>query len=322
MSKREKFLSVLEENLNLQKLNGADYITVKNAFFANYVTALLLIKLQDLHGLKLINDPGHAALTKFSPKMSDLNFWGRAMFYSSEADVMHRLKPDEVKSLIKAAGRISTSRIQQIMKVPLTPPERLDWAEVIGATLLLSKIFDLKSSYFSGIMRALYKWETLNVGGKQKAINDLLMFMLQSDPGSSLIPHLRRLSSLVMRDPKQLKHVAQKIISFIKLREDEGGGAISTGSVGTTNNAIIDPSGSYNSQTGQPDTTQNVQNALGGLYRLEKLSPNQVTRKSHFTIRAGKLIKKRVKSFSSNRFKAPEFLKFKKTEERGEKDAA
>lgn len=313
-----KILANLEENINLGKLNGACHVTVRNAFFANYVTALLMLKLQDLKGLLLINDHGHSKLTKFSSTMSDLNFWGRAMFYSSDSDVKARMGADEAKILTRAASRVSTSRVQKIMQVPMTAPDAVNWNEAIGALLLLQHTFNLKSSYFNSILRALYQWDSVNVGTKQKAINDSLMFMMQSDSSSKVIPHLRKLSNLIMTH--KIGSVAQRIVGFTKLHEDDGGGeagadaGTSAANIGT-NNAILNPSGTYNSQSGWPDDSQNVQNALGGLYKLSKMAPKQITKRGRFTIRNGKMIKKRVKNFVLRRFKAPAFLKPTKQEE-------
>lgn len=323
---KESFLASLEESINLNKLNGASASDVRNAFAANYVTALLLLKLQDLLGLMLINDHAHAKLTKFSNSMSDLNFWGRALFYSSDSDVRNRMNGEDAKILAKMASKVSSSRIQKMMKVPMTAPDALDWNEAIGSILLLQHTFDLKSSYFNGIIRTLYKWDAANVGAKQKAINDALMFMMQSDPQSKVIPHLRKLSNLVMT--KQIGSVAQKIIGFTKLNETDGGDASGTGGIGGGGglggggNAILNPSGpNINSQTGHPDTSQDMQNTLGGLYKLRKLAPNQITKKGRFTIRNGKLIKKRVKDFSPKKFKAPDFLKPQKQEVNNEEDS-
>jgi len=305
-------LTNLDESINLQKLNGTCHVDVRNAFFANYVAALLMLKLQDIKGLLLINDHHHSALTKFSPTMSDLNFWGRAMFYANDAEIKVRMKSEEARILAKYASKVNHARIQKMMKIPLTSPEAINWDEVIGATLLLQHTFDLKSSYFLSIMRALYKWDVINIGAKQKAINDTLMFLMQSDQTSKIIPHLRKLSNLVMASPKSLNSVAQKIVSFIRLREDDGGGTVASGDAGTsaanigTTNAILNPSGSCQARDSQSCDNQN---GLGGLYKLQKMSPNQVTKKGKYTIRAGKLIKRRVKGFMPKKFKAPDFLK-------------
>ena len=303
---KTSFLGSLEESINLQKLTGANHITVRNAFFANYVAAMLLLKLQDLKGLMLINDHHHSMLTKFSPTMSDLNFWGRSMFYANDADVKNRMNKDEAKILAGFSKYITTSRIQKIMKVPLTAPDSVDWNEAIAALKLAQNTFGLQSSYFNSIVRTLYNWDKANIGSKQKAINDTLMFLMQSDPSAKVIPHLRKLSNLVMTG--KLISVAQRIVGFIK-EDGEGGdgGATSTANVASSN-AILSP-GSATSQSGFDAGKPDMNNVLGGLYKLNKMAPKQITKKGRFTIRAGKLIKKKVKSFEPKKFKAPEFLR-------------
>lgn len=317
-------LQTLEEGINLNKMKGACHVTVRNAFFANYVTALLLLKLQDLKGLMVINDHKHSMLTKFSPHMSDLNYWGRALFHANEAEVKNRMEAGEARVLAASAARILPSRIQKIMKVPLTAPDAVDWNEALASILLAANLFGLKSSYFNNVTRALYKWDSIDVAAKHKAVNDSLMFMIQSDSSAVIIPHLRKLSTDTMTG--KLGSVAQKIVGFSKLNEDgEGGGAApagtSTANIGSSN-AIVSPGGSAptgNSQSGFDNTSQDVQQALGGLYKLVKMSSNQITKKGRFTIRNGKLVKKKVKDFAPKKFKAPDFLKPKKQEK---KDAA
>jgi len=303
-----KILSTLEENINLQKLNGACHVSVRNAFFANYCAALLLLKIQDIKGLMLINDRSHVALTKFSPTMSDLNFWGRTMFYSKDHEIKARLGDEESKILAAFSANVSASRVLKFMKIPITAPDHIDWDDVIASLLLIKTVFKLQSSYFNNIVRVLHKWDSCNSSRKQHAINDALMFLMQSDQSSKIVPHLRKLSNLIML--QNIKSNAQKVIGFSKLTED--GEATGTENFGTTN-AILSPGeNSGNSQQGYDSTQQDMQKTLGGLYKLARMSPNQVTKKGKFTIRNGKLVVKRAKSFKVKKFKAPEFLKPKK----------
>jgi len=303
---KPSLLTMLEESISLQKLNNADHVMVINGFLANYATALLILKLQDIQGLKLINDHAHASLTKFSPAMSDLNLWARALFKSHEAEIKAKLGADEAKLLSSLASSITSSRVQKLMKVPLTAPDSVNWDEAVASILLTQSVLKVQSSYFNVIIRALYNWDDIVAGAKQKAINYALMFLLQSDPTSKLVPILRKLSSVVMLNKLSQ---SRKAVGFIK--EDETVGASSAGTstanIGTTNNAIVSPN--VNSQTGHPSTAQDMQQTLGGLYKLNKMAPTQITKKGRFTIRNGKLILKKVKSYSPKKFKAPEFLK-------------
>ena len=166
-----KLLQDLEENIILTRLRGATAEQVKNAFFANYLAALILLKLQDLKGLMLINDHRSVMLTKFTNTMSDVNYWGRAMFFPSEHEVRDLLGEIEAELLRAHAKRVTLSRVQRIMRVPLTSPDAIDWDETLAAILLLATVFNLRSSYFISITRALHRWDVLNPGAQQKAVS-------------------------------------------------------------------------------------------------------------------------------------------------------
>jgi len=321
---KESFLASLFEDLDLKCLVNARAADVKNAFFANYAAALVLLKLQDLRGLELINDHGHADLVKFSPHMSDLNFWARALFKADDKEVKARLKPEATVELVKVAKHVNDSRLKKILKVPLTAPDAVNWNEALGAILMLHYAVRAQSSYFTSIIRALHKWDSLNNAGKLKAINDALLFLMQSDDDSKVIPHLRKLSNLVAT--KKYGVAAQKMIGFSKLNEtDVGGGAVSAAAIGSAQNAILDPRRkNVNSQTGWHDTKQDLDKDLGGLYRLRRQSPSddKTVKRGKYTIRNGKIIKRMERKFIAKKFKAPEHLKPKKVTKEPPKNAA
>lgn len=310
----KEILAVIDESIHLNRLQGATEDKIKNGFFSNYLAALILLRLQDLKGLMLINDPSHSKLTKFSSNMSDINFWGRALFYPTEKEVKNRLAFGHDKILAKEAGRILDSRIQKMMKVPLTSPDQVNWDDTVGALLLLKHRFELQSSYFNNITYALHKWDSLKDSEKKRAINQAFMYLMQSDSQSSLIGRLRTLSGTTM--VTGIANIAQKIIGFKKLHEDgEGGGATatSTAAVATTDggNAIISGRSNGPAPGSSPDPNQDIQNVLAGLYKLKKKAPVQVTKKGKFIFKDGKIIKKRVKAFKPRAFKAPDFLQVK-----------
>lgn len=313
MTSKLQIFSDIHESMFLNRLQGASYDDVKNGFFSNYLAALLLLKLQDLRGLMLINDPAHAKLTKFSDRMSDLNFWGRALFYPDDKDVKNRLAAGSAAVLAKEAGRVMDSRVQKMMKVPLTSPERVDWNDTVGALLLLKHRFSLQSSYFNNIAYALHKWDSLREGEKKRAINQALMYLMQSDPQSRLLSRVRALSMNTMLTG--ILDVAQKIISFTKLKEDDGGGdATGTGNIGGSQGATIDNMivrGGVKGDSSVDNHTQDVQNMLGNLYTLKKKSPLQVTKKGKYIFKDGKIIKKKKKVFKVRKFKAPDYLRVK-----------
>lgn len=304
-------LDSINESMHLNRLQGATEDKVKNAFFANYLAALILLRLQDLKGLMIINDPSHSKLTRFSNQMSDVNFWGRALFYANEKEVKTRLAYGHEKILAKEAGRILDARIQKIMKVPLTSPDSVDWDDTIGSLLLLKHRFDVKSSYFNNIVYILHKWSSVKDTDKKRAVNQAFMYLMQSDPQSGILGRIRALSGSTM--VTGIADIAQKIIGFKKLAEDGEGGAVSTGEIASGTNAIINgkgtaPSGSVVSAP----VNQDMENVLAGLYKLKKKAPYQVTKKGKYIFKGGKIIKKMSPKFKARKFKAPDFLRAKK----------
>ena len=56
--------------MKFSRLKNLDSIAVKNAFFANYLGALIMLKLHDLKGLSLVKDKAHSKLSKFGPTIT------------------------------------------------------------------------------------------------------------------------------------------------------------------------------------------------------------------------------------------------------------
>jgi hypothetical protein len=296
-------LDTINETMHLNRLQGTTYEKVKNAFFANYLAALLLLRLQDLKGLMLINDPAHSKLTKFSDNMSDLNFWGRAMFYPTEREVKVRLADYEAKNV----GKVLDSRIQKMMKVPLTAPAQVDWDDSIGSLLFLKHRFGFNSSYFNNLTFALHKWTDISDTAKNRAINQAFMFLMQSDPQSKILDRVRTLAGSTLI--RGISNISQKIIGFRKLKEDGEGGAAGTsvGAIASTSgaNAIVDGRGAASQGSSAPD----MQNVLAGLYKLKKKAPYQITKKFGKVFKDGRVITRKVKTFVARKFKAPESLR-------------
>lgn len=293
----------LSEGINLNRLKGASYDKVKNAFCANYLAALILLKIQDLRGLAIINDKAHAKLTSFSPAMSDINFWGRALFFSNDKDVKHRLLTGHGDFLADESGRISIQRVHKLMAVPTTDPDHVDWADTTAAMILLRHRFTLRSSYFDKIVRALYKWDDISDSSKQKAINDSFMYLMQSDPESALLSRMRSLSNSTMINT--VDTISAIVTGFKRLHEDgegggDAGGAVTvTANIGSVNNIVT----LGNNQQANPSAPPTPD--LSGLYKLIKVADYQVSKKGRFTVRNGKMIKRRVKSFEPKKFKSP-----------------
>lgn len=291
-----KMFKALLENTNIQRLRNKSSEDVKNAFFANYLAALTLLRLQDLPGLKLINDKTHANLNRFSSNMSDLNFWGRALFKSNEKEIKSNLLHGHAELLADESGRITNERIIKTMHVPFQAPEQVNWSDTTTALALLKHRFSVKSSYFTKVSYSLFKWDSLSVGAKNKCVSDSFMYLLQSDPKSNLTPRLRGMCNGVMINTAD--DMISRFVGFKKLHEEDEGSSV--GNIASGDNDI----GSDNP-------------ALANAFKLVKRSTNQVTtaKKDGIIIKDGKIVRKRVKKFAPKKFKAPEHYIITKAEE-------
>lgn len=290
----------------LQRIKGVDSQYVKNAFFANYLAALLMVRLKDLRGMQLVRDPGHARLTRFEAGMSDLNFWGRTLFYPSDPVVKRSLAFGHADILATESGRILHSRIQAIMQVPLTDPAKVNWAEVVSVLIVMAHRFEVKSSYYGRIATALQRWDSLSEAGKRKAVGDSFLYLLQSDPKSNLLTRMRELSGSTMLN--DLKALAMKVVSFKRLGEcrltlNEDGEVISAASFGTNSMPVF---GSTNNIIRPADS-----DPMANQYGYQHKASRQVKGAGDGDARE-KLVKKRKKKFKAIRFKAPEGFKAKK----------
>lgn len=303
-------MRLLAEMALAHRLKGVDSDHVKNAFFANYLSALLMVRLKDLKGMQLVRDPAHSKLTRFENGMSDLNFWGRALFYPHDPLVKGNLAFGHADVLAQEAGRILHSRIQKLMAVPLTDPAKVDWAETVASLVILRHRFELSSSYFGKVGSALQKWDGLSDAGKRKAVGDAFMYLMQADPKSNLLSRMRELAGSTMLN--DLKALAMKVVSFRRIGEcrmslNEDGEVVSTSGFASTgmpifgggNNNIIKPA------TPEQNTAQQYDYRKKGDIQVKGAEPDAKE----------KLIKKRKKKFKAIRFKAPEGFKVRKNQD-------
>lgn len=292
------------------RLKGVDSNHVKNAFFANYLSALLMVRLHDLKGMQLVRDPAHSKLTRFEASMSDLNFWGRALFYPHDPLVKSSLAFGHADILAKESGRILHSRIQKLMMVPLTEPSKVSWDETVASLVILRQRFELTSTYFGKVGSALQRWDTLSDAGKRKAVGDAFMYLMQADPKSNLLARMRELAGTTMLN--DIKALAMKVVSFKRLGEcrrslNEDGEVISASGFGTSSMPIF---GNTNNII-KPATGDDP---MANQYGYQSKSKIQVKGAEQSDARE-KLVKRRKKRFKAIRFKAPEGFKVRKNQD-------
>jgi hypothetical protein len=317
-----KLFQSLTEATHTLKLKGVTDEKIKNAFFANFLAGLLMLRVQDLAGLKMINDSRHADLKQFGGgSMSDINFWGRAMFCPDSPELKNLMAAGTDEKLLKVGAKISKERVKKLLKIPTTNPEHINWNDTVAALALFKHCYGLKSSWFDHILVAIHKWDTLSVANKHKAFGDALLYLMQADADGKLLQRLRVLHNKWLLKPPKQKMIFKKLKDKPKekpkskkkseLKEDgaaTGAGSVASGGGG---NAIVNPASFSAKAMSGSSGTNHCKVDLSGLFRIKKKAPNQVTDKktTDRIIKNNKIIKKRAKNFKPIKWKAPAFMK-------------
>lgn len=319
-------LNRLVEDATLLKLQGKTWDQVVDGFFATYLAAMLIVKLQQLKGLQLLNDRPNVTVEKFSDTMNDVNFWGRAMLHPDDPEVANRVKN------VVSVPSIGDAKIVTLMTTPMLAPDQINWSQITAMLLLLRQKYNPKGPYVVQIIRALNNWDDLNDANKKQALTQAIKYLTTADQKSKLLPPLKAATFTVQEhrcvgfnrlNENGVPYRVIRCVSFSRLTEDDAGGAdtsvgaIATGD-STISNAIIAGKASGPSAV----ACDHNQDFLGNLGTYQKKAKNQVGQKKLKVgaVRDGRVIKKRVKKFKVRKFKAPDHLRaVKKKDENDEK---
>lgn len=289
-------IKTLLESESLSQLDHRSADEVKNAFFSNYLAALLFLKTRDDEGMLLLKKSKPDPNQRFSASMSSLSFWGRALFNPDDAQVKKRLQHGHAEVLEVQAGRITAQRAKEIFKLLTDDPDTINWTEVIAWLVLLKHRFSVKSSYYNQIGLALQRWEKLSSSARKKTMADSILYLMQSDPTSNLLGRMRSLSSESLLD--KAKSALLRVVGFKRIMEDDGGdgGGTGVGDIGTSdtqiNNAIVMPPGMYFATLNNKGSST----PKGASHR----------RRAKYVFKDNKIVRRMKKKFKARKFKRPE----------------
>jgi hypothetical protein len=273
------FLKQLHESQQLARLHGMSAKAIEQAFLANYVAALVVLRMGDVNGLMNIRSKGFERL---SGAMSPVDFWAHVCFKASRNDLKKYLKKEVVDELKVDTDRVIESRVKKIVDSLKKPADIQDWTEIVYTVKLLQVRFEISLPILNTILQALYKWEDAGAATRMNAAGQALRILQMADPVSPLVKNLRDMSSSksLFGFGAVAGTVTGKISRFFKeeqLEEDDGGGAPATPDAGGA----------------APDTT-----TAGAIATLPKL-----------LFKDGRIIKRRNRKFKIRRFKDPKMTK-------------
>jgi hypothetical protein len=288
----------------LHRFKDFDEHSVKNAFFANYLAAIMMLRLNDAKGLRLVHDPAHTRLASFDPTMSDVNFWGRVLFNSDDPQIKKTMMRGHGDMLAVNSGRVLDTRVEKLMKLPMQNPNTVNWTDVCANLVLMKHRFELSSSLYDNVARSLFKWDTISQGAKRRAVGDSFLYLMQADPKSNLLSRMRDLAGSTMTN--DIAAAGMNLFNFNRLREDGecagapvSAGGTSAGNIGTTNAILGSPSSSG---------PTNQERDLANTMQFKSTSSTQLGSKEDAE-RQLKRLKHRKRTFKIIKFKAPSYMK-------------
>lgn len=218
-------LKDLQESQGIAQLHGKTAKQIEQAFLANYVASLVVLRTGDIGGLMTIRPTGN--IDRFSPRMSPAEFWAHIVFKATPAQLKRNLKQGVIDELQADSGRVLDRRLKKMMDVLSKPTEQTNWLDVVYSLKLMQVRFEISFPTLNTIASALYTWPNAGTGARGNAIGQALRFLQMSDPTSALIPVIRDMSSTT----QSFSAVTSGIIvgttfrKFLKLKEDGVGGA-------------------------------------------------------------------------------------------------
>lgn len=283
---KNNVLQKLSENVSLNQIRNMKANAIANAYVANYIAALTIIRAGDEKGMKLLNDKAHTSLKKFSASMSRPNFWGFVVFNSDNPSIKKIINATAADELAKNAGRVVAARRQKLQSFTTMTADKINWTDASYSIKLLKVRFELSYSKIDNIANGIYAWDSLDEMAKGDLLYNVFAFLMQADNESDLLPRLR-----AMTDNKYLtvnsivSTMGQKLNKVFRMFEDDGAIAAGDEAIGTG-----DPGPGVNVKT--PDGT-NAKD-IGTLpYKFDK----------------GKIIKRRKRNWKVRKWKDPSISK-------------
>lgn len=314
----------LQEMAPIARLSNLSAQHVIGAFLANYLAALLLMRMHDVEGARLIRDPVGARLTGLQANMSDPNFWTYVALFPRDKHVRARLGSAEAEKLYTMAGWVSTGGAKKAAQLLQTPPDLVNWEQAYYTLALMKDRFNVNSTFLNRVAPVMRTWARRSSVEQSMALSNTFQYLLQSDPNSKLLPRLRDLAQ------GELTHAAATgtgFRSFFRMSESDGAvaGGTSAASIGTNSgsmtggdsgNAIITPPG-FQTASGQESPVGTLWNKsdrdkskelLGKMYKqkLGNRKPARLAKIKSVKRTNNKVIRKKRRDFLPRQFKDPE----------------
>lgn len=185
---------VLEKKYDTDKARytGKDAFTLMNIYFATVFMAIIIYKVGDVKGIRLLKDKTHYKLNSWDKDMSALNFWGYPIWRASQPKVKKLIGLKAAQQLFKVARRAPVSGPRYLhMDLSFGKDVPIDWEDHQKTLQVLQQLEGLNVDRINTLMDGVFVYETLSHDAQVKTISRLFYYVQQFIPSSPLFVRLK-----------------------------------------------------------------------------------------------------------------------------------
>lgn len=258
----------------LQELKSAEALIY--SYIMTVLISTLIYKADDKRGLRFVMDKAHYKMTKLTDEMSQLNYWGFALWNSGSTKTSKILNPTVSKQAHKIAVKIPRLRITNLhQQYSYNHEYKINFEEHLGTLKLLLR-YTGGNGYqrLEKIIEQTFKYDDLSFSKKLSLLQTLFLYCEQYIQTTPLMLRLKAIQNKLLLTGDGAADVVVSPNQSI-LGEDDAG-AVTAGDVGGSTGG-----GMQASQAQQVDTKatsassiSSVETGIGRGYRIVKRKRN------------------------------------------------
>lgn len=218
---------------------GKDAWTLLNIYLATVMMSTVIYKSNDRLGIRILKDKTHCRLTKWSPEMSPLNFWGYAIWRCGTPQVSKLIGQKVAKDIFRHSRKAPPNWWRYLhMDLSFGRDVPIDWEDHRKTLLLLQHYQGMNVDRVNTLLDNAFKYEQLTFDEKVKFIGKLYFFAVQFVPLSPLLTRIREIQYNLLTNANgenyQMVSEMRLLRSITSLHEDGEGAAVTTSSATVT----------------------------------------------------------------------------------------
>jgi len=226
--------ALLEKKIDTDKaLYKKDAYTLMNIYFATVLMAVIIYKMDDTKGLRLLKDKTHYKMTRWDAQMSQLNFWGYPIWHASSPAVKKLIGPKASSQIFKVVRHAAPSQPRYLhMDLSFGRDVPIEWADHYKTMHLLQQFEGLNVDRINILLRGVFSFESLTHDQQVKIISKLYYYVQQFVPSSPLFVRLKAIQDELLLNANgendqmvQEKKLLADINSLVESEEEDAAAA-------------------------------------------------------------------------------------------------